>query len=86
MDFDRLCLLEVLDVSSPISDRAFANSRTADTGNAGGLIFCLPLILGAAGVGDVRGWGFGVFLGLCGRGKFVILLCIQKTEKIHGIE
>ena len=42
MDFDRLCLLEVLDVSSPISDRAFANSRTADTGNAGGLILRQP--------------------------------------------
>ena len=42
MDFDRLCLLEVLDVSSPISDRAFANSRTPDTGNAGGLILRQP--------------------------------------------
>ena len=32
--FDRLRLLEFFDVSSPISDRMYANSRTLDIGKA----------------------------------------------------
>ena len=34
--FDRLRLLEFFDVSSPISDRLYANSRTPDIGKARG--------------------------------------------------
>ena len=52
----------------------YANRRTLDTGKTGGLIFCLPLTLEIV-----------VFLGLCVGGKFVILLCIQKTEEIQWV-
>ncbi len=43
--FDRLRLLEFFDVSSPISDRLYANSRTPDIGKARGPLFSQNLWL-----------------------------------------
>ena len=43
--FWMLCLWEALNVSSPISDSLYANSRTLDIGKACRLIFPHPLIL-----------------------------------------
>ena len=42
---DRLRLLEFFDVSSPISDRLYANSRTPDIGKARGPLFSQNLWL-----------------------------------------
>ena len=41
--FDRLRLLEFFDVSSPISDRLYANSRTPDIGKSAGLGWLLAI-------------------------------------------
>ena len=43
--FDRLRLLEFFDVSSPISDRLYASSRTPDIGKARGPLFSQNLWL-----------------------------------------
>ena len=43
--FDRLRLVEFFDVSSPISDRLYANSRTPDIGKARGPLFSQNLWL-----------------------------------------